>query len=62
LDDLDLVLIAPSGNEYYGNTFSRDGKKSLANPPAKDPRLNNNVVERVIIQRRRNTLALRQGM
>ncbi|MFH1127733.1 MAG: S8 family serine peptidase [archaeon] len=48
-NDLDLEVISPTGKIYLGNTFTKDGKKSQANPPSKDPRLNNNVVERVII-------------
>lgn len=48
-NDLDLKVVSPSGKEYLGNTFTKDGKKSMVNPKAKNPQLNNNVVERIII-------------
>ncbi len=48
-NNLDLKVVSPSGKVYFGNTFTKDGKQSLENPIAKDSRLDNNVVERVII-------------
>lgn len=49
-NDLDLKVTSPSGIVYFGNTFTKEGI-SQENPLAKDPRLNNNVVERIIIQK-----------
>lgn len=48
-NDLDLEVKSPSGKVYFGNTFTKDGRQSVENPIAKDPRLNNNIVEKVIV-------------
>jgi len=50
-NDLDLKVISPSGKVYLGNTFTHNGKQSKENPLVKDPKLNNNVVEKIIIPR-----------
>ncbi len=48
-NDLDLIVVAPNGARFLGNTFLAAQAASWPDPPAKDPRLNNNVVERVVI-------------
>lgn len=50
-NDIDISIESPSGKFYFGNTFTQDGKNSIENPIAKNARLNNNNVERIIIQR-----------
>ncbi|MFH1642245.1 MAG: S8 family serine peptidase [Nanoarchaeota archaeon] len=53
-NDLDLQVVSFSGKKYLGNTFTIDGKQSIENPKAKNPKYNNNVVEKVIIPQAEN--------
>lgn len=46
-NDLDLVVLAPNGDIFYGNTFA--GNESAQNPAYKNKFLNNNNVEKIII-------------